>query len=255
MQQQPLLELKGVSRYFGGVKAVHNVSLVVNKGELLALIGPNGAGKSTLFHSVSGMVQPGAGQVLWRGEDITALQPEQRVVQGIACTFQNLRLFPEMSVKENVVMGAYHRQALTWPGVIASLFQSFSRMRSSLDEINEILKLVGLEDIVDADVGSLSYGAKKRLELARALATKPELILLDEPVAGMNATEKKEIQEVLLRLKSRGLTIFVVEHDMQFVMSLADRVIVMNLGEQLAVGTPKEVQQNREVQVAYLGTE
>ncbi|MFA7669373.1 MAG: ABC transporter ATP-binding protein [Burkholderiaceae bacterium] len=255
MQQQPLLELKGVSRYFGGVKAVHNVSLVVNKGELLALIGPNGAGKSTLFHSVSGMVQPGAGQVLWRGEDITALQPEQRVVQGIACTFQNLRLFPEMSVKENVVMGAYHRQALTWPGVIASLFQGFSRMRSSLEEINEILELVGLADIVDADVGSLSYGAKKRLELARALATKPELILLDEPVAGMNATEKKEIQEVLLRLKSRGLTIFVVEHDMQFVMSLADRVIVMNLGEQLAVGTPKEVQQNREVQVAYLGTE
>lgn len=250
-----LLELRGISRSFGGVRAVQNVSMGVDPNQVVALIGPNGAGKSTLFHTVSGLVKPDQGQVLLRGQDISAMRTESRVARGIACTFQNLRLFPDMTVRETLLTSTYHRIATDWTSLLGSLFAGPRRMHRQMDEVHEILETVGLEDDVDVEVGALSYGAKKRLEMARALATGPDVILLDEPVAGMNATEKNEIRAVLERLRARGLGILLVEHDMQFVMNLADRVVVMNFGQQIAVGTPAEVQADHAVQTAYLGTE
>jgi len=254
-QAHKLLELRGISRSFGGVRAVQNVSLGVDRSQVVALIGPNGAGKSTLFHTVSGLVKPDAGTVLLHGQDISAMRTDKRVSQGIACTFQNLRLFPDMTVRETVLTSTYHRIATGWPSLLGSLVASPRRLDPQTRDVQEILQTVGLDDAVDVEVGALSYGAKKRLEMARALATGPDVILLDEPVAGMNTTEKNEIRAVLERVRARGLGILLVEHDMQFVMNLADRVVVMNFGQRIAEGTPEEVQSDPAVRTAYLGTE
>jgi len=250
----PLLEVRGLSRHFGGVTATNDVSFRVDHREIVALIGPNGAGKSTLFHCISGLVQPSAGSVLWRGQDITNLPTQERVRRGIACTFQNIRLFPEMSVYENVLVGAYHELSANWAGVIRSLSGAFASTGLPVSRVDQILELVGLTDARDIEVDALSYGAKKRLELARALATKPQLILLDEPVAGMNPSERLEIRQVIERLRKTGVTIFLVEHDMQFVMNLVDRVIVMNFGQCIADNTPEAVQRDPQVLTAYLGS-
>lgn len=254
-QAHKLLELRGISRSFGGVRAVQDVSLGVDPQQVVALIGPNGAGKSTLFHTVSGLVKPDTGQVLLRGENISAMRTETRVARGIACTFQNLRLFPDMTVRETLLTSTYHGLATSWPSLLGTLFAGPRRLSQQTQDVQEILQTVGLDDAVDVEVSALSYGAKKRLEMARALATGPDVILLDEPVAGMNATEKNEIRVVLERVRARGLGILLVEHDMQFVMNLADRVVVMNFGQRIAEGTPEEVQSDPAVRTAYLGTE
>jgi ABC-type branched-subunit amino acid transport system ATPase component len=251
----PLLELRGISRSFGGVHAVQDVSLQVHAGQVVALIGPNGAGKSTLFHTVSGLVKPDAGQILLRGQEISALPTEKRVALGVACTFQNLRLFPDMTVRETMLTSAYHRMAGRWSTLLGSLVAAPQRLEVQARDVHEVLGVVGLADALDVDVGALSYGAKKRLEMARALATHPAVILLDEPVAGMNATEKNEMAVVVRRMREQGLGVLLVEHDMHFVMSLADRVVVMNFGQRIAEGPPDQVQRDPAVQAAYLGAE
>ncbi len=250
-----MLTLEGVVLRFGGLVAVDQLSLRVAEKSIIALIGPNGAGKTTAFNLISGVYAPMAGTIRFRNRNIAGMKPHRINAIGIARTYQNIRLFSGMTVLDNVRVGRHTRATC---GIVRNLLRT-PRQRREEQEIeqkaHEILEFVGLGLKASECAANLPYGEQKRLEIARALASDPHLLLLDEPVAGMNAREKAELRDVIVRIRERGKTIFLVEHDMKIVMGMAETVYVMNYGKCIAVGTPEEVQRNPAVIEAYLGTE
>lgn len=252
---KPLLVIKGLAKSFGGIKAVDRVDLEVAPGSIVAIIGPNGSGKTTFFNLITGLIEPDGGKVLLAGEDVTGLKPHRIVSKGIARTFQNLRLFSNMTLMENALVGAHVR---TSTGALGAIFR-FPRVKREEEAARaralEILRIFGnrLVPRLEHLAYSLSYANRRRLEIARALVSEPVLLLLDEPTAGMNPTETLELTNQIRRLCDRGVTVLMIEHKLDVVNKIADKVIVLDHGEKIAEGTPKEIHSNKEVLRAYLG--
>jgi branched-chain amino acid transport system ATP-binding protein len=250
----PLLELDALSCHFGGLVALDQVSFAVQRGEVFGLIGPNGAGKTTLFNLISGLTPVSGGQVRWRGEPIGGLGPERINRLGIARTFQNLRLFDSLTLRENVLVGL-HREARAPLVEALSGNAGFRARQAALERrAGELLALFGLDARADDPAASLSYGDRRRLEIARALATGPALLLLDEPAAGMNPAEKDELCALIGRLREQfQLTVLIIEHHVPLMMRLCDRLAVLNFGRRIALGSPEHVRHDPAVIEAYLG--
>ena len=249
-----LLRLEQLLMQFGGLTAVNNFSLTLRAGELIGLIGPNGAGKTTVFNMITGVLTPTAGRVSWRGANITRLAAQQIAARGIARTFQNIRLFSDMTVIENVLVSFhYDLEAHFWEAMLG--LPRYRREEARIrEEAVAYLDDLGLAYLAEEKAGSLPYGQQRRLEIARALATRPGLLLLDEPAAGMNPQETMELADLLQDLrKKHALSIFLIEHDMKFVMRVCERIKVLDYGITIAEGTPAEIQTNPEVIKAYLG--
>jgi branched-chain amino acid transport system ATP-binding protein len=248
-----LLTLRGVTKHFGGIYAVKGVDLSVSEGSIVGLIGPNGAGKTTIFNLITGIYRPDQGEIALRGRDLAGLKPHEVARCGIARTFQNLQLFNDMTVLENVMTGAYLQGK---KGFWRSLFSYPPRCREEKKFREESIKLleeVGLAELAEYPASVVPFGEQRLLEIARALAAKPSLLLLDEPAAGLNQVESQVLTEYLKRLRAAGIAMVLIEHDMDTVMEAADFVVVLNFGEVIASGPPAEIQKHPEVIKAYLG--
>jgi len=250
-----MLQVRSLSRAFGGVKAVDDVSFDVTRGAIHAVIGPNGAGKTTLFNLITGMYTPSGGEVELDGQGVTGMPPEALARLGMRRTFQNLQVCMNMSAVENVMVGAHLRCDSSFRSALLRLPSLHRAERELHEEARELMRFVGLGTLLDSHASQLSYGALKRLEIARALIGKPKLLLLDEPAAGLNHTETDEIASLIRRANGTGVTVVLVEHDMKLVMSIAQRILVMENGCRLAEGTPGEVRSNLAVIAAYLGAD
>jgi branched-chain amino acid transport system ATP-binding protein len=251
-----LMEARSVFKQFGGLKAVNDVSLHVNTGEICSLIGPNGAGKTTLFNLISGVLRPTAGEVFFKAKSMARERPERYAAAGMGRTFQNLALFKHSSVIENLLVGR-HTHIRSNP-LESILFYGRARREEAdaRERVEKIVEFLEIENLRDKVVGSLSYGQQKRVELGRALASEPDLLLLDEIVAGMNREEKEDIARFILDIREElGITVLMIEHDMQVVMDLSDRIYVLDFGCLIAAGTPGEIMNDPAVTKAYLGDE
>jgi branched-chain amino acid transport system ATP-binding protein len=249
-QGVPILALDHVSKSFGGLQVIRDLSFSVRRGEATALIGPNGAGKTTVFNIISGVYQPTSGRIVLDGSDITAAPSRRRIRHGIARSFQNVRLMPHLSVCENLIVGQHVRAT----GLVNLLtpFRLLPNHRWRRQAIGALAE-VGLDAYAEATVGELPYGIRKRVDLVRATLAGASLLLLDEPAAGLNPTETEALRTHLDRLKAQGITLLVVEHDMHFIGAVCDHVVVLNFGEKIAEGTLSAVQQDPQVRAAYLG--
>ncbi len=253
----PLLEVRDVSLRFGGIRALSDVNVTVDRGELFSIIGPNGAGKTSMLNCISGRYKPTEGQIIFKGEDITGRKPNYRAALGIGRTFQNLALFGHMTVLDNIMVGRHHllknnfaTGALYWFG--GAQCEELAHRR----EVEEIIDFLEIQHVRKAIAGTLPYGLRKRVELARAVAVKPDLLLLDEPMAGMNLEEKEDMARYIVDLNEEwGITTVMIEHDMGVVVDISHRIMVLDFGRKIAEGEPDEVMANEHVKRAYLGEE
>ena len=258
---QPLLEVKQLTMDFGGLRALDHLDLDITEGEIVALIGPNGAGKTTFFNCITGIYSPSKGDVLIsppgkKPRRINGLKPNQVTEHGMARTFQNIRLFQNMSVLENVMIGRHCRIQAGIAGAIFRNPATVAEEKQVVDDSYRVLEKIGLEQYVNELAKNLPYGAQRRLEIARAMGTDPFLLLLDEPAAGMNPQETKDLDDLIVKIsKEEKISILLIEHDMKLVMSLSDRIFVMDYGKKIAQGTPDEIKNNPVVIKAYLGEE
>ena len=254
----PILEIKKLYKSFGGLEALKDISFNINHGAIIGLIGPNGAGKTTLFNCVAGIEKPTGGQIIFNNDgntiSIGGKKPETVTALGIARTFQNIRLFDNLTVIDNVKIGRHCRtRSLFWGAVIRSRFQR-AEEKATTASANQFLDFVGLKGREEEIASSMPYGDQRRLEIARALATEPRLLMLDEPAAGMNPQESRDLMDLIRRIRDRDITVLLIEHDMKVVMGVCEHVVVINHGEWLMEGEPREIQNDHRVIEAYLGT-
>lgn len=251
---ETVLTLNEATIRFGGLVAVNKVSFDLFKGDLFGLIGPNGAGKTTCFNLITGVYKPTSGDIRFKGKPVGGLPPAKIAQMGICRTFQNIRLFPALSVVENVVVGGFLRHRTTLASALAYMPSAIRETEKLRSEALALLEVMDLADVADTRSADLPYGKQRRLEIARAMATQPDLILLDEPAAGMNPQEKEDLQSTVRRIRDDfGKTVLLIEHDMRFVMGLCERIVVLDHGEEIAQGPPEAIRNDKKVIEAYLG--